>query len=126
MKTTIKDKTKWLEYCGIAGMTAKEWVRQVLGYERTTDTNGSDVMRGLNIGGWSHAYHYKGNCGFNNTKHAFEKLADEVERLADELDKRLNDLTAVENQYRDMINDRDIEESEQMISSANAKVEERR
>ena len=90
-------------------MTAKEWVRQVLGFERKTETNGSDVMRGLCIGGWSHAYHYNGDFGLENTKHAFEKLGEEVERLADELDNRLHDLTAVENRYCEMMNERAIE-----------------
>jgi hypothetical protein len=103
MKTTIKDKNKWMEYCGIAGMTATEWTRQVLGYERETATRHSDVMGNLRIGGWSHSYHYAGNFGIENTQHAHEKLTAEVQALATELDKRLNDLTAVENELREMI-----------------------
>jgi hypothetical protein len=103
MKTTIKNKTKWMEYCGIAGMTATEWIRQVLGYERETTTRHPDVMRDLRIGGWSHSYHYAGNFGMENTQHTYEKLTEEVQRLASELDKRLHDLTAVENELREMI-----------------------
>ena len=110
MKSTIIDTVKWQSYFGISGMTATEWLRQVLRYERKTETNGSDVMRGLCIGGWGHAYHYKGDCGLENTKHAFEKLGEEVERLADELDKRLHDLTAVENRYCEMMNEQALEE----------------
>lgn len=100
MKTTIKNKTKWMKYCGITGMTATEWVRQVLGYERETETRHADVMGGLRIGGWSHSYHYAGNHGIENTKNAYEKLTEEVNALAEELDKRLHDLTAVENELR--------------------------
>jgi hypothetical protein len=107
MKTTIKDKTKWTQYCGIAGMTAAEWVRQVLGHERETETRHGDVMRNLRIGGWSHSYHYAGNYKIKNTQHAHEVLTNEVNNLAAELDKRLHDLTAVENELREMI----IEES---------------
>lgn len=103
MKTTIKNKTKWMEYCGIAGMTAAEWLRQVLGYERETKTRHSDVMRELRIGGWSHSYHYDGNHGLENTKHAQVVLTEEVKRLAEELDKRLNDLAAVESELRKML-----------------------
>lgn len=103
MKTTIKDKTKWMEYCGIAGMTATEWVRQALGYERETETRHADVMRDLRIGGWSHSYHYAGNHGVENTQHAHERLTEEVQALAAELDRRLHDLTAVENELREMV-----------------------
>jgi len=103
MKTTIKNKTKWVEYCGIAGMTATEWVRQVLGYERKTETRHADVMGNLRIGGWSHSYHYAGNHRLENTQHAHERLTEEVHALAAELDKRLNDLTAVENELREMV-----------------------
>tara|TARA_R110000822_G_scaffold305549_1_gene431359 strand:- start:1649 stop:2002 length:354 start_codon:yes stop_codon:yes gene_type:complete len=103
MKTTIKNKTKWMEYCGIAGMTATEWIRQVLGYDRETTKRHLDVMRDLCIGGWSHSYHYAGNFKIKNTQHAYEKLTEEVQRLASELDKRLHDLAAVENELREMI-----------------------
>lgn len=103
MKTTIKNKPKWFQYCGIAGMTATEWVRQVLGYERETETKHGDVMRNLRIGGWSHSYHYAGNHGLENTQHAYETLTVEVDKLAAELDKRLHDLTAVENELREMV-----------------------
>jgi hypothetical protein len=103
MKPTIKAKTKWMECCGIAGMTATEWVRQILGYERESATRHSDVMRDLRIGGWSHSYHYAGNLGIENTQHAYEKLTEEVQRLASELDKRLHDLAAVENELREMV-----------------------
>ena len=103
MKTTIKDKTKWMECCGIAGMTSTEWVRQILGYERETETRHGEVMGNLRIGGWSHAYHYAGNHGVENTQHAYERLSEEVQKLAAELDKRLHDLTAVENELRQMV-----------------------
>lgn len=84
-------------------MTVTEWVRQILGYERETETRHADVMRGLRIGGWSHSYHYAGNHGLENTQHAHEKLTEEVQALAAELDKRLHDLTAVENELREMV-----------------------
>ena len=96
----IKEKTKWMEYCGIAGMTTTEWLRQILGYERETTTRYTDVMLTLQIGEWSHAYHYAGNFSFENTQHAYETLTEEVQRLASELDKRLHDLTAVENELK--------------------------
>ena len=92
-----------MECCGIAGMTATEWLRQVIGYERETETHHTDVMRNLSIGGWSHAYHYAGNHGLENTQHAYERLTDEVQALAAELDKRLHDLAAVENELREMV-----------------------
>ena len=103
MKTTIKNKTKWIEYYGISGMTATDWVRQVLGYERETENRHFDVMTNLRIGGWSHSYHYAGNHRLENTQHAFNNLTDEVKRLAEELDKRLHDLTAVENELLEMV-----------------------
>ncbi len=92
-----------MEYCGIAGMTATEWVRQVLGYERETKTRHADVMRDLRIGGWSHSYHYAGKFGIENTQHAYEELTAEVQSLAAKLDKRVHDLTAVENELREMV-----------------------
>lgn len=99
----IKDKTKWMEYCGIAGMNATEWLRQVLGYERETEMRHSDVMEDLRIGGWSQSYHYAGNHGFENTQHAYESLTDEVQALAVKLDKRLHQLTAVETELQEMV-----------------------
>lgn len=105
MKTTIINKTKWVEYCGIAGMTATEWLRQVMGYERETTFCGLFVMRSLKIGGWSHSCYYAGNFGMANTQHAYDKLKEEVQSLAAELDKRLHDLTAVENRLREMLAD---------------------
>lgn len=103
MKTTIIDANKWIQYHGTAGMTAAEWTRQVIGFERETTTSHSDVMRDLRIGSWSHSYHYAGNHGLENTQHAFEKLTEEVYALAAELDKRLHDLTAVENKLKEML-----------------------
>ncbi len=105
MKTTIKAKTKWMEYFASAGMTATEWVRQVLGHERETQTQHTDVMSDLRIGGWSHSYHYAGNHGLKNTQYAHETLTAEVNKLAAELDKRLHDLTAVENELKKMVVD---------------------
>lgn len=84
-------------------MTATEWVSQVLGYERKTETRHADVMKDLRIGSWSHSYHYAGNYGLENTQHAYEKLTEEVQALAAELDKRMHDLTAVENELREMV-----------------------
>lgn len=114
MKTTIKDMTKWMAYCGIAGMTATEWVHQVLGYERKTETLHADVMSNLCIGGWMHSYHYAGNHGIENTQHAHERLTEEVLSLAEEIDKRLHDLTAVENELRKMVH----EEKRMSVDSA--------
>lgn len=111
MKTTIIEKQKWMDYCGIAGMTATEWLRQVLGYRRETDIRHVDVMYGLRIGGWSHAMHYNGNCGFENTTHAHNTLLEEVQRLASELDKRLHELTAVENELCEMIKEQNLTET---------------
>ena len=102
MKTTIKDKSKWRWYCSNAGMTAIEWTCQVLGYERETETCHADVMRTLCIGGWSHASHYNGDHGLDNTKHAYDRLTEEVQLLAETLDKRLHELTAVENRLSEM------------------------
>ena len=95
-------------------MTATEWARQILGYDRETKTKQSEVMDNLRIGGWAHSYHYAGNHGLENTQHAYEKLTEEVQALAVELDKRLHDLTAVENELREMVrenslaNDKDL------------------
>ena len=107
MSNIIKDKRSWISYYGTSGMTAQEWTRQVLGSERETETIGRHVMLDLNIGGWSHGYHYVKDCEIDNTQHAFERLSDEVERLAKELDKRLDDLTAVETRYQEMIKELD-------------------
>ena len=112
MKTTIKNTTKWIEYCGIAGMTATEWARQVLGYERETETRHADVMSNLRIGGWSHSYHYAGNHRIENTQHAYETLIEEVQRLADELDKRMHDLTAIESELREMVSENSLANAE--------------
>ena len=92
-----------MKYCGIAGMTASEWVKQILGHERETSLYHKDVMNNLRIGGWSHSYHYDGNFGIVNTQHAFERLTEYVQLLAVELDRRLHELTAVEEELKDMI-----------------------
>lgn len=105
MKTTIKNKNRWLHYFSSAGMTARDWVRQILASERETTVTHMDVMADLRIGSWSHSYHYNGNFSFDNTSHAHGVLRDEVLRLADELDRRLHELTAVENKLMDMARD---------------------
>lgn len=97
MKSTIIDKQKWMYYCGIAGMTASEWLSQILGYKRKSDFTHNDVMDNLRIGGWSHSYHYKGNFGISNTEQSYQVLSEEVARLANELDMRIGQLTAIEN-----------------------------
>ena len=109
MKPIIVETQKWICYYGSSGMTATEWVGQVLGFERKVETDPIEVMRVLNIGGWSHAYHYNGDFGIGNTKHAFETLTEEVKKLAEDLDKRLQDLTAVESRYKELIAEQDEE-----------------
>lgn len=102
MNTTIKHKQKWIDAYGIAGMTATDWLYQLLGFERESELSPIDVMRDLRIGGWSHSCHYKGDSRLENTNHAHAVLSDEVARLAAELDDRLNQLAAIESRLKDI------------------------
>jgi len=105
MKTAIKDKNRWHHYFGASAMNATQWITQVMGSERETETNPFDVVNKLSICGFHHCDHFKKLSDIDKFSDAHQTLKCEIERLAKELDNRIDQFTAVENHYSLLIKD---------------------
>lgn len=118
MKTTIKDKYKWITYYHSSGMTATEWLRQILGSERVTELQYQDVLKSLQIKDWSYSSYLSSVIAYGFLKaqqSLMEKLTEEVQRLASELDEKLHALTAVEAKLVQSINQESQTDKERLL-----------